>query len=194
MYRTRAERQEQEARYTNLDEFLTSLEIEVGIEPATAFSIPRIAQLTQKTNQLNMTTRRYTEAQIQQFADDPHSVVLSVASKDRFGDDGIIGVIILAFAGETCRIDTLLLSCRVIGRGIEQLMVAFAADIARRRDARMLLGEFLPTQKNKPAAGVYEKMGFRRGEDSLLHLDLRDASVPYPPHIRLASESEAVGR
>ena len=194
MYRARTARQEQEARYANLEEFLRSLDIEVEIEPAGSFSIPRIAQLTQKTNQMNATTRRYTEAQIQAFVDDPDHAVFSVASKDRFGSDGIIGVFILHFAGDACRIDSFLLSCRVIGRGIEQHMIAMIVDLCRERGVPSLIGEFLPTAKNQPAAGLYERLGFQRISDSQFGLDLGASSVAYPAHIRSGGRSAAPAR
>jgi FkbH-like protein len=187
MYRVRAERREHQERYSNLDDFLRSLEMEVGIEAAVPFTIPRIAQLTQKTNQMNMTTRRYTEAQIQAFVDDPARAVFSVSSRDRFGDDGIIGVIILMFDEGECRIDTFLLSCRVIGRGIEQLMLAFIADLCRDRGVRTLIGEFIATPRNKPAAGFFERMGFEKAAETLFLADLQSASVSSPSYIRLGS-------
>ena len=188
-YRARTQRKAMEGQYTNLDEFLRSLDLQVAIEEAAAFSIPRIAQLTQKTNQLNVTTRRYTEAQIQAFAADSDFAVYAVSSKDRFGDDGIVGVVILAFEGDRCRIDTLLLSCRVIGRGIEQLMVDFAGDVARRRGARVLVGEFIPTPKNHPAAGLFERCGFAPAGGTLFQRDLAIGTFSPPPHIRLATDA-----
>lgn len=191
MYRARAERQELEARYSNLADFLQSLEIEVKIEPAVAFSIPRIAQLTQKTNQWNMTTRRYTEAQIRAFADDPACAVYSVSSRDRFGDDGIIGVFILRFEEPECRIDTFLLSCRVIGREIEQAMLAFIAELARDRGVGTVVGEFLPTAKNKPASGFYERMRFEAMSDTLFRADLQQVAFGHPAHIRLGETTAA---
>jgi FkbH-like protein len=134
-----------------------------------------------------MTTRRYTESQIQALAGDPLSAVYSVSSKDRFGDNGIIGVFILKFEREECRIDSFLLSCRVIGRGIEQVMLAFIADQARRRGVQTLLAEFLPTPKNQPAAGFYEKMGLAKATETLFRADVRRASLPYPAYIRLTA-------
>src|SRR5262245_8655612 len=85
MYRAQNERKEHEAQYTDLDDFLRTLDMSVSIDPATTYSTPRIAQLTQKTNQLNMTTRRYTESQVTAFANDPDATVLSVSARDRFG-------------------------------------------------------------------------------------------------------------
>jgi FkbH-like protein len=194
MYRAQAERRENEDRYSNLDEFLRSLEMEVAVEAATPFSIPRIAQLTQKTNQLNMTTRRYTEAQIGALAGNAARAVFSVSARDRFGDHGIIGVMILHFDSSECLIDTFLLSCRVIGRGIEQVMTAFAADVGRVRGAQRVVGEFLPTAKNAPAAGVYEACGFVRTSDTHFELPLGDAPPSYPPHVRLRTVAPVAER
>jgi FkbH-like protein len=185
MYRARAQRRELEQRTSNLQEFLESLDIEVHVEPATPFSIPRIAQLTQKTNQVNMTTRRYTEAQVQALASDPDCSVYSVASRDRLGDDGIVGVFILRHAAHDCAIDSFLLSCRVIGRGIEELMIAAIADLARARGAQTLTGEFLPTSKNRPAQGFFERMGFVPVDDTRYRISPQDGSLPYPRHIRV---------
>lgn len=187
LYRVRAERRELEQRHTNLGDFLQSLQVEVTIEEANGFSIPRIAQLTQKTNQMNVTTRRYTEAQIQAFASDPAWAVFSVASRDRFGDDGIVGVVILELGRDDCRIDTLLLSCRVIGRGIEDAMLAHVADVSRARERHRLVGEFLPTAKNQPAAGLYERLGFNRLDDTRYELDLHETTLAYPAHLRVTT-------
>jgi FkbH-like protein len=190
IYRAQAQRAEQQQQYSNLDDFLRSLEMEVSIEPAASFSIPRIAQLTQKTNQMNMTTRRYTEAQVQQLASAPASAVFSVAAKDRFGDHGIIGVFILKFTGDECRIDTFLLSCRVIGRRIEAAMMAWIADIARARGLRRITAEFIPTAKNQPAAGFYDTVGFRKIDETTFVGDIVDGMMPYPSTIALRGASK----
>jgi FkbH-like protein len=184
MYQMRTARKAQEEHHANLDDFLRSLAIVARIEAATPFSIPRIAQLT--ANQLNMTTRRYTEPQVQALVTDPNWSVYAVSSRDRFGDYGIIGVVMLRFCSDECIIDTLLLSCRVIGRGIEQLIIAFIADVARSKGARHLVGEFFPTAKNGPAAGVYARNGFEPVDESRFHADLLQTSFPYPSHIEFA--------
>jgi FkbH-like protein len=186
MYRAQAARRDDESRFSNLDDFLNSLAIEVAIEPATTFSIPRIAQLTQKTNQMNMTTRRYTEAEIRGLSSDPASAVFSISSKDRFGDNGIIGVMILRFAGAECTIDTFLLSCRVIGRGIEQAMMAFVSELCAARGLQSLRAEFFATAKNQPAAGFYERCGLSRISDTLFIADIGAVALPRPAHIRMA--------
>lgn len=185
MYRAQAVRKESEARYTNLDDFLKSLDIEVRIEPASEFSVPRIAQLTQKTNQMNMTTRRYTDAQVRQRAGEANGAVYAVAARDKFGDEGIIGVMMLEFQGPACVIDTFLLSCRVIGRGIEDFMASFIETVAKEQRAEVLVGEFIETPKNRPARGFYERIGFIKVSDSRFELDLSKSALRCPAHIRV---------
>ena len=133
---------------------------------------------------MNLTTRRYTEANIQTFTNDPNSFVFSVSSIDRFGDNGIVGVFILKIHGEECRIDTFLLSCRVIGRNIEQLMIAFIADFAKKQSAKALVGEYLPTAKNQPASDMYEKFKFKKISDTLFTANLKQQEFEYPSYIK----------
>lgn len=185
MYKAQAERKTFEESFGTLDDFLVGLGVEVAFEPASGFSLTRIAQLTQKTNQMNLTTRRYTEAHIQAFMQDPNAAVFSVASKDRFGDNGIVGVFILKFNDGTCLIDTFLLSCRVIGRKIEDAMAAFIADVARQKGARRLVGEYFPTAKNKPASGMYLKLGFSRIGDGRFEAELEQRTFNYPVHVKM---------
>lgn len=185
MYRSQIERKKFEKSFDSLDGFLAGLDIEVGIEAADSFSIARIAQLTQKTNQMNLTTRRYTEANVQTFAGDPDIHVFSVSSRDRFGDNGIIGALILRIKGDECIIDTFLLSCRVIGRNIEGAMMAFIAEFAKRRGVKTLLGEYIPTAKNKPAADMYEKFMFNRTGDNVYEANLENQTFERPPYIKL---------
>ncbi|MBI5235125.1 MAG: HAD-IIIC family phosphatase [Deltaproteobacteria bacterium] len=185
MYKAQIERKEFERSVANLDDFLAGLCIEATIEPANGFSISRIAQLTQKTNQLNLTTRRYAEAQVQSFMDSADSCVYSVASKDRFGDNGIVGVFILRFAGDDCLIDSFLLSCRVIGRNIESAMMAIIAAEARARKAETITGEYLPTPKNKPASDMYAKLGFSKINDTHFKASLDALPFDCPPYIKL---------
>ena len=189
MYQAQAERARHAESFSNLDEFLASLELEVTIEEATPFSIPRIAQLSQKTNQFNVTTRRYTEADIAAMASSGDMLVYSVAVRDKFGDNGIVGVVIIRFDADECRIDTLLLSCRVIGRNVEASMVAHVAKEARSRGAKTLIGEFLPTTKNVPAADLFHRLGFEPVSDTLFSLKLADHALEVPEYIRLSKSA-----
>jgi FkbH-like protein len=187
MYREQTVRKEQQSRYANLDEFLESLQIEVQISPASDFSIPRIAQLTQKTNQMNATTRRYTEADVAAMASSRDRFVFGISAKDKFGDSGIIGVFILALERGECRIDTFLLSCRVIGRNIEAAMLAFILEFAKARGATAVLGEFLPTAKNAPAADLFPKHGFKKRTDTMFEADVEAHRVHAPGYIRVSA-------
>jgi len=184
MYRAQAERKEFEKSFTNIVEYLASLEMCVEIEPARDFTVPRISQLTQKTNQMNLTTRRYTEGEIRSFMKDPDAFVFSVSSTDRFGDNGIIGVMILKKKDDECIVDSFLLSCRVIGRNIEQAMLAFAGDFARNTGAKTLVGEYIPTAKNHPAADMFKRFHFKGAGDGSFEADLESYTLEFPPYIR----------
>jgi FkbH-like protein len=191
MYRARAAQRAEQASASNLEEFLAGLDLQVTIEPASAFSIPRVAQLTQKTNQWNMTTRRYSDAEIAAMAATQDRAVLAVSARDRFGDHGIIGVLLLAFDGAECVIDTFLLSCRVIGRGIEDAMLAHAGVLAQKHGLSVVTGEFLPTAKNKPAEGFYERSGMQPGADGRFRAAAGRLAQQTPSHIRLLTSPPA---
>ena len=176
---------------TNIEDFYRSLEQEAEISQVNAATIARTAQLTQKTNQLNMTTRRYTEQQIAELAGRRRLGVLygTVRVEDRFGDNGLVGVAIVHYEEEAVEIDTLLLSCRVIGRTVETAMLAFLAEESRSRGARRLDGWFLPTPKNQPAANIWRSHPVRTGGDggsgTKWSLDLTQAEIQSPEWIRV---------
>jgi FkbH-like protein len=142
-----------------LEGFLESLRTRVDIFAAGAEDIPRVAQLTQKTNQFNVTTRRYTEPQIAAMVDDEAWAVYALRAADRFGEHGLVGVALVDRGGDDWRVDTLLLSCRVIGRQVETALIHVLSTEASARGAG-LIGEFSPTAKNAPAADFYDRHGF----------------------------------
>ena len=188
MYQAQLVRGQTAARFENLEDFWKDLQLEVKIEPAQPFSIPRIAQLTQRTNQMNLTTRRHTESQVEALVADPNWRVVSVAAKDRFGDHGIIGVMFLKLEQDRCHIDNFLMSCRVLGLNLEQYMIAYAAAVARQAKRKTLLGEFIPTAKNKVAADMYPKLGFKRIGETLFAAELDEPIFRSPSHIKPAVE------
>jgi FkbH-like protein len=175
----------------NLEDFLASLDVRVEIAPIDAMSLGRAAQLTQKTNQLNMTTRRYTEAQLSERLGTPGWAGYVLRSSDRFGDNGIVGVALMHAEAGVCEIDTLLLSCRVIGRRIETAFLAFLAETARRGGQSEFRGWFLPTAKNAPARNIYEQAGLtcgeRRGADELWSIELTAGGIPTPNWIKVGA-------
>jgi FkbH-like protein len=145
----------------DLRAYLRGLQMQLKLQPATPYTLPRIAQLLNKTNQFNMTTRRLTEPQVAALAGDAEGwCVVGVDVADRFGDSGLTGIAIAKKAPQTWTIDSFLLSCRVLGRGIEDALLTYLYEAARLAGATSLRGLFIPTSKNAPAVGFYEQQGF----------------------------------
>jgi FkbH-like protein len=188
-YVAQRERAHLERSVTSKEDFYRSLDQVAAIAPVNASTLARVAQLTQKTNQFNLTTRRYTEQQIASMADCPGWRVWSLRVADRYADNGLVGVAIAQVNGEICEIDTFLMSCRVIGRTVETAFLARLAADAREQGARGLQGWFLPTKKNAPARDFYREHGFEvAGENAagtLWRLDLSEKQVRTPEWIRV---------
>lgn len=156
LYKAKAKRSQERLRYADIESFLKSLDIRIRIEAANEYNIPRIAQLTQKTNQFNLTSKRYSDTDIRRCIQEGW-IIWCVGVADKFGDDGISGCVIITPEGV---IDTFLLSCRVLGKGIE---VAFAKKILlllKEAGFETIQADYLPTPKNGQAAGFYAKLGF----------------------------------
>jgi FkbH-like protein len=192
LYRQRAQAEEMRTRSGSLDEFLKSLAMEVTVAPVDEGSLARTAQLTQKTNQFNTTTRRYTEADVGQRASDPAWVTATVRVRDRFGDNGIVGVMLARQDADALDVDSLLLSCRVIGRRVETAMLAYLCAQAKARGLRRLRGQIIPTKKNEPARDLYERHGFLRvnGDEAsaaIWELDLGQMQVECPDWIAVVT-------
>ena len=189
MYAAQKQRAGAEQNFQSKEDFFRFLDQEAELEPVSDLTLPRIAQLTQKTNQFNLTTRRYTEPQIVEMAKRPEWHIFSIRVRDRFGDHGLVGVAIAHDEGEHCEVDTFLLSCRVIGRTVETALLAHLAESAAQRGRKQLLGWFLPTKKNAPARNFYEQHGFNRqetnGSGSLWALDLKSSTLRCPDWIKL---------
>ncbi len=188
-YQEQRKRSELQQNTGSLEDFFRSLEQELVIAKVSGESIGRVAQLTQKTNQYNVTTRRYTEQQIADFASNPEYGVYAIRVKDRFGDNGIVGVLITRACEDVCEIDTFLLSCRVIGRTIETAMLGFLTDTAKASGASVLQGWFIPTKKNAPVKDLYASHKFEavetRNGATLWSLNLQQANIPFPEWIRV---------
>jgi len=183
-YAAQRDRVELERTVTSKEDFYRSLEQVAEIAPVNAQTLARVSQLTQKTNQFNLTTRRYTEQQIAEMAASPNWRVWSLRVKDRFADNGLVGVSIARVDGQVCEIDSFLMSCRVIGRTVETALLAHLAADARQRGATVLQGWFFPTKKNAPAREFYREHGFQVAEgqdDSVLWtFDLTRNTIPSP--------------
>lgn len=160
MYAEQRKRQELSQISTDITEYLQALEMVITIEEANPFTIPRISQLTQKTNQFTMTTKRYLEEDIRKMAEGKESMIFSVKVVDKFGDNGITGVAIVKKGAKQWLVDSFLLSCRVIGRRVEETMLAYILERARMEHAASIVGEFIPTKKNILAEAFYKKNDF----------------------------------
>jgi len=164
MYRAEATRKKFQFQATDMESYYKSLEMVLEIRFAEEFSIPRIAQLTQKTNQFNLTSRHYNEADVKSLADSDESDVIYVKLKDRFGDSGIVGVCILKYKDKKAMFDTFLLSCRVLGRGVETAFITQALELAKKKGCKAAIGEYYATRKNSQVKEFYTKHGFEKFE------------------------------
>ncbi|MCX6142677.1 MAG: HAD-IIIC family phosphatase [Ignavibacteriales bacterium] len=161
MYRAEATRKHEQAKYENIDDFLGSLNLSVIIHQAKPDEVPRIAQLTQKTNQFNLTTRRYSESQITSFCDAPDWAVLSLSVRDKFGDYGLTGVLIAKRETDSGTIDSLLLSCRILSKRIEVALVLQGLDLLEQKwPVKSWYAEYIPTNKNHQVEKFWQQMGF----------------------------------
>jgi FkbH-like protein len=189
MYAEQKQRASAEQTFQSKEDFFRYLEQEAELEAVSDLTLARVSQLTQKTNQFNLTTRRYSEAQIAEMSSRPEWQIYSIKVRDRFGDHGLVGVAITHDQGEQCEIDAFLLSCRVIGRTVETALLAHLAESAAHRGRKQLFGWFLPTKKNAPARDFYEQHGFKRqesnGTGSLWTLDLGTSTLRRPEWIKL---------
>ena len=169
MYFQQKKRSELKTSSTNLDEFLKELNITVHIKNANDFTIPRISQLTLKTNQFNLTTRRYQENDIRQFVNDEKNFVGCAEIKDKFGNNGITSVFIVKEINNEWRIDTFLLSCRVMGRRVEDVILRHILKEAKKKGIKKVYGEFIPTKKNIPSQSFFEDNDFKKEEKYWVH-------------------------
>lgn len=179
-----------ERQSASVEDFLFALEQHVTIEPVREATVARAAQLAQKTNQFNLTTRRYNELELRELAARPDYEILTVRVRDRFGDNGLVGLCVLHICRRVAEIEALLLSCRVIGRTVERALLAYVIERCRQHGVACLEGCYLPTRKNKPAEGFYRAHGFSAadrsdGQGTRWALELSGADVTTPPWIQL---------
>ncbi len=161
-YKVNAEREQLKSYSKTIDDYLRNLEMDLKWAAGDRSSVERITQLINKTNQFNLTTKRYDLAQVQALMSSPQTLVLSFRLVDRLGDNGIISVVIGHRSGEEMLIDSWLMSCRVLGRGVETATLGVLAAEARSLGVSTLRGRYVPTEKNKMVADHYEKLGFSR--------------------------------
>lgn len=197
LYRQRREAADAEQSFATVEDFLASLEMTAQVGGWSAETRARIVQLIGKTNQFNLTTRRYSEADLEAGATDPHQAIAWIRVADRFGDQGLIGVAILRVTADVGVVDTFLMSCRVMNRRVEHALMSVIADHARRLGCRELRGQYIPTAKNGMVREFYPSLGFTPlpGEPGWFSCALGAGVLPWPDVIRRtdAIESTASG-
>lgn len=162
MYKANAMRKEQEESFGNYSDFLKSLEMEAVIRGFEPVYYSRIAQLTNKSNQFNLTTKRMTQAEVEQMAQDPGYITLYGKLKDKFGDNGVVSLVIGKKNGDTLELILWLMSCRVLKRDMEQAMLDTLVLQSRESGIRKLHGYYYKTAKNAMVKDFYGAMGFQK--------------------------------
>jgi FkbH-like protein len=187
-YRANVQRRQVESSGADLDKFLSSLEMRACIGPIGEIDFDRSVQLIGKSNQFNLTTQRYSAADVQRMLENPDWVTRVVKLSDRFGDNGLISVLLARQQGDELNIDTWLMSCRVLQRGVEQLLLNHLVEMAHQRGLHHLTGEYIPSAKNKLVEHHYPSLGFAQvqaGEDGRTRWQLKvsDSWTPLPHYI-----------
>lgn len=171
-YQEEAKRNLTQANYQNYDEYLISLEMKACAKPFDKFHYSRIAQLTQRSNQFNLRTIRYTEDEIEKIAGSDEHITLYYTLEDKYGDYGLISVVILdKLNDEELFISEWLMSCRVLKRGMEEFIINKMVDTARANGFKKIIGEYIKTPKNAMVEHIYEKMGFKAVADNRYEMD-----------------------
>jgi FkbH-like protein len=190
LYRSNSERTKFEAAFANYGEYLDSLDMSAEIERFKPLYLERIAQLTNKSNQFNLTTRRYTLAEMEAISRDERYIGIYGKLSDRFGDNGLISIVLGRCEQDVLHIDLWLMSCRVLKRDMELAMLDTLVEHARTANLMTLRGYYLPTSKNAMVADHYEKLGFLNvsvdpdTKNSVWTLDI-PSYTPRNQHIRI---------
>ena len=192
MYAENARRDIARQTFADYDSYLDSLNMRACIAPITEAQVPRVTQLTNKTNQFNLTTRRYTEAEIRRTLDDPEQICLTGTLSDKFGDNGIVSVILGRRDGDVCHIELWLMSCRVLKRDMEREMLNVFVSLCGRQGIRRIEGKYIPTAKNAMVANLFPQCGFTpvasSGDGTTIWELQVDEFLPTTTHISLGQE------
>jgi FkbH-like protein len=201
MYLQNSRRDQFRTTSSSLSEFLAGLEIRVEIAEMAPNQLGRVAQLTNRTNQFNFTTRRRSEADLQGLLSRENFNVLAITVSDRFGDYGLVGAVFFETASDALNIDTFLLSCRVLGKGVEHRILRHLGEVAVSRSLPFVNVPFVPTPKNKPAQAFFEGVGnqflAKNAEGLVFHLPAEFAlavrlnpEAAVPPPMEFESKGE----
>ncbi|HEX2312226.1 MAG TPA: HAD-IIIC family phosphatase [Thermomonospora sp.] len=192
-YREDLVRQDFLDSFDSLEGYLRELGVRVRLAALREADVPRVSQLTLRTNQFNLTTRRLQPPEVRALLEDAEAQVLTIHAADRFGDNGLVGAVLTRRDDDAVHIDNFLLSCRVFSRGIEQACLAAVLRRAAERGARAVYGTYRKTAKNGKVSGFYPRHGFTLVEDAgavtTFRHDLRELPEP-PEHVELTASFE----
>jgi FkbH-like protein len=193
LYQSESQRKSARNAFGSIEDYLASLGTVAAIHRARPNEIPRVAQLTQKTNQFNVTTKRYSEQDIRAFAGREDSAVFTLSVKDKFGDLGLVGVLILTREASIGQIDSFLLSCRALGRGLEAAMVGHCLEAMRPEwDVDTWRAEYVPTHKNQQVADFWSTSGFTKAGNAegrkTYRLDARSHRWNVPAYVSVRQD------
>jgi FkbH-like protein len=164
-YAVERKRRELQQSFASMEDYLQSLDMRAEVRFIDEADMQRVVQLLAKTNQFNLTTRRHSYDDLRQLISEHRSIPLTLRVTDKFGDYGLVAVLLTVPHGhtgsDTARIDTWLMSCRVIGRTVEHFFLDALLERAAANGYRRLIGEYIPTKKNSLVKGLYQEMGFR---------------------------------
>ena len=195
-YQANAQRAQALLESGDLGDYLASLDMVCSIGRVNSLSRSRVAQLINKSNQYNLTTRRYSESEVELVVNDPARHAIQIRLADQFGDNGTISVVIAEKAGEAWTIDSWLMSCRVLGRRVQEAALAHLAAAAASEGAKRLIGRYIPSAKNRMVAGHYQSLGFTLVDTAPdgrteWRLDLADYE---PPDLPMRTEDSTLAR
>ena len=190
-YQVEAKRVSLSKTFTNEADYLKSLNMVSHVSGFTKFNTPRVAQLSQRSNQFNLRTIRYTEADVKAYADDPSIIDLSFTLEDKFGDNGLIAVIILKPQDkDTLFVDTWFMSCRVLKRGMENYTLNTIVERAKKAGYKRIVGEYLPTAMNKMVDKHFPNLGFKKIEGANTDLYELDVESYQPRECYIDTQTE----
>lgn len=186
-YSSEKVREELRPTFNSQEQWLLSLDTQVTVENLNDVNLPRFVQLFNKTNQMNLTTRRMTDAQVLQWSEKHNVRFWTFRVKDRCGDSGLTGIVGIEINGNSARLSDFILSCRVMGRNIEQLMLAVTVEYCRSRGLQELIATYMPTAKNKPCLDFWLKSGFKFDSTNLTFSWAVDKPYSFPCGITVTS-------
>lgn len=188
-YRARAAAAEAQQAFGSHEEYLASLGLEVELHVDRAQEVPRISELSLKSNQFNLTTLRLSETEVRAAMDDPEREVISVTVRNKFGDSGLTGILFLRFDGQVARVDNFLMSCRVLGQGVEHALWKVVAERSRKRACSSMDASYKPSPKNAQVAEFWDRLGLKMVGDEngvkQYSVPLDEFAPPSSPWIKL---------